>query len=219
MYDLHTHSLLSDGALLPSEVAARYQNAGFKVIAICDHADYSNIDNIVDSIINFSRNWPAGSLIKVLPGVELTHLPLSHFRPLAEYSRSKGVKIIVGHGQSPVEPVIAGTNRAALEAGIDILAHPGLITDDDVMLAKERGTFLEITCRGGHDKGNRHVVKQALKFGAKLVIDTDSHSPSDIPTYEKMRQVGLKAGLKSDQVDRIFSDVREFLRTKGVELS
>jgi histidinol phosphatase-like PHP family hydrolase len=218
MYDLHTHSLLSDGVLLPSEVAARYQNAGFKVIAISDHADYSNIENVIDSILNFTRNWPADSGIKVLPGIELTHLPLNQFKPLAEYSRAKGIKIIVGHGQTPVEPVISGTNRAALEAGIDILAHPGLITDEDVKLAKDKGVFLEVTARQGHNRANRYVVRQALKFGAKLILNTDSHSPEDIPTYEKMRQVAAKAGIKQRQIDCIFTGVREFLKTKGVDV-
>ncbi|MFA5362653.1 MAG: PHP domain-containing protein, partial [Candidatus Omnitrophota bacterium] len=42
MYNLHCHSLLSDGNLLPSEVAVRYLAQGFKTIAITDHADYSN---------------------------------------------------------------------------------------------------------------------------------------------------------------------------------
>jgi putative hydrolase len=218
MYDLHTHSLLSDGGLLPSEVAVRYQNAGFKAIAICDHADYSNIDEIVTSILNFTRNWPPDALIKVLPGIELTHLPLNQFRPLVEYSRSKGIKIIVGHGQTPAEPVIAGTNRAALEAGIDILAHPGLITDDDVRLAKEKGIFLEITARKGHDKTNRHVAQLALELGARLIINTDSHSAEDIPTYEKMLRVAYKAGISPKKTNDIYEDVREFLKTKGVEV-
>ena len=43
MYDLHTHSLLSDGELLPSELARRYEEKGYKAIAITDHVDFSNI--------------------------------------------------------------------------------------------------------------------------------------------------------------------------------
>ena len=41
MFDLHTHSLLSDGELLPSELARRYEEKGFRAIAITDHADVS----------------------------------------------------------------------------------------------------------------------------------------------------------------------------------
>ena len=218
MYNLHSHSLLSDGALLPSEIAIRYQNAGFKAIAICDHADYSNIETLIASITNFTAKWPDDSGIKILPGIELTHLPLNQFKPLAEFARSKGIKIIVGHGQTPVEPVIEGTNRAALEADIDILAHPGLISGDDVKLAKEKGIFLEITARHGHDKTNRHVAGQARESGARLIINTDSHSPEDIPTYDRMKQVAYKAGIAQKQLDYIYEDVRGFLKSKGVEV-
>lgn len=217
MYDLHTHSLLSDGALLPSELAVRYMAAGYKAIAICDHADYSNIENIVNSILKFTYHWPKDLPMHVLPGIELTHVPLGQFKPLAIYARTRGIKIIVGHGQTPIEPVIAGTNRAALEADIDILAHPGLISDEDVKLAKEKGIFLEITARKGHCQTNEHVVSRALSLGARLVLDTDSHNPEDIPTDDRMKEVAFNAGLSPEQVDRIYQDVKEFLKKKGVE--
>ncbi len=217
MFDLHTHSLLSDGVLLVSELAVRYMAAGYKAIAICDHVDYSNIENITDSILNFTRNWPKDSSIKVLPGIELTHLPLQQFKPLANYARSKGIKIIVAHGQTPAEPVIKGTNRAALEADIDILAHPGLISDDDVRFAKEKGVFLEITARKGHRDTNKHVAARALELGARLIIETDSHSPEDILTNEQLKEVAAGAGISVEQTKKIFLDVERFLKAKGEE--
>lgn len=211
MYDLHTHSLLSDGELLPSELAVRYMVADYKTIAICDHVDYSNIENIVSSILRFTTHWPKNAPLKVLPGVELTHLPLEQFKPLSKFARSKGIKIIVGHGQTPAEPVIEGTNRAALEADIDILAHPGKISDEDVILAREKNIFLEVTARKGHRDTNRHVVERALKLGAKLILDTDSHSPEDIISGDTMKKVAKEAGLNSTQIDSIFQDVAAFL--------
>ena len=129
MYNLHSHSLLSDGCLLPSEIAVRYMDKGYKAIAITDHVDYSNIEATIKATLEFCRHWPKNSSIKVLPGIELTHLPLEQFKPLAKYARNKGIKIIIAHGETVVEPVIKGTNRAALEADIDILAHPGLISE------------------------------------------------------------------------------------------
>ena len=144
MYNLHCHSLLSDGELLPSELAVRYAAAGYKAIAITDHADYSNIALITKAILEFTRHWPKNRKIMVLPGIELTHLPPEQFEPLAKYARKEGIKVIIGHGETLVEPVIPGTNHAALEADIDILAHPGLISDTDIKLAKKRGIFLEV---------------------------------------------------------------------------
>ncbi|MDI6606226.1 MAG: histidinol phosphate phosphatase domain-containing protein, partial [Candidatus Omnitrophota bacterium] len=194
MYNLHCHSLLSDGLLLPSEVAVRYLAAGYKLIAITDHVDYSNIDAVSKQILEFCRHWPESSGIKVLPGIELTHLPPRQFKPLAKYARKKGIKVIVAHGESPVEPVLKGTNAAALGADIDILAHPGLISDKEAKTAKQKGIFLELTSRRGHCNTNRHVLKQAFKFGAKLVISTDSHSPEDIISPGRLMGVARKAG-------------------------
>ena len=69
MFDLHCHSLLSDGALLPSEVAVHYLAAGYKAIAITDHTDYSNIDSNIKAILEFTKHWPKSAKIKVLPGI------------------------------------------------------------------------------------------------------------------------------------------------------
>jgi histidinol phosphatase-like PHP family hydrolase len=214
MYDLHTHSLLSDGVLLPSEIAVRYMNLGFKAIAITDHCDYSNIKSNIPAILEFTSHWPKNSKIKVLPGVELTHLPPEQFYPLAKYSRRQGIKIIVAHGETLAEPVIKGTNYAALKADIDILAHPGLITDQEIMLAKKNNIFLEVTCRRGHKVTNAHVAEKAIKLGAKLILNTDSHAPEDIVTAQEIAAVAKKSGLNSKQIDKIYRDVSVFLKSK-----
>lgn len=217
MYDLHCHSLLSDGCLLPSEIAMRYLALGYKVIAITDHADYSNIDSVITGIMRFVRNWPRHSKIQILSGIELTHLPLNQFKPLVRYARKKGIKIIVAHGESPAEPVLKGTNRAALEAGIDILSHPGLITEAEARLAKRKGIFLEITTRRGHNKTNTHVVKMALKAKAKLILNTDSHHPKDIVIKNGLSANAFKAGLTKKQIQDIYQNTRVFLKKKGAK--
>ena len=176
MFNLHAHTFLSDGQLLPSEVAVRYQDKGYEAIAITDHADYSNIRQITKAIVEFCHRWPKNSSIKVFAGVELTHVPVEQFRPLAILARREGIKIIIAHGETLVEPVTKDTNRLALLADIDILAHPGLITDEDTKLACRRGIFLEITSRHGHSQSNAHVIRQARKFGARLILNNDSHA-------------------------------------------
>lgn len=214
MYNLHSHTILSDGDLIASEVAVRYAAAGYKTVAITDHADYSNIKSVVSSVIDFAKHWPKDSAIKVLPGIELTHVALSQFKSLAKYARSKGIKIIIGHGESPVEPVIKGTNRAALEADIDILAHPGMISDDDVLFAAKRKIFLEVTSRRGHGNTNNHVVSRSRALGARIILNTDGHSPDDIITPAQLRQIGITAGLTETDLEKMYADVSVFLKTK-----
>ena len=211
MFDLHTHSLLSDGCLLPSEIARRYEEKGYQIIAITDHGDYSNIKTNTQAIIEFCRNWPKDSKIKVLPGIELTHIPLEQFLPLTKFARKAGIKIIIGHGESPVEPVTIGTNQAALLSDINILAHPGNISAADALLAKEKGIFLEITTRRGHSQGNPHVVEIARKTEANLVINNDSHQPEDILSINDLKNAALSAGLKEDEIERIYAVQKIFL--------
>ena len=193
----------------------RYQDKGYCLIAITDHADYSNIKQVAKSIVEFTQRWPKNSNIKVLPGVELTHLPPEQFKPMAALARKAGIKIIIAHGETPVEPVAKNTNHFALLADIDILAHPGLISDEDTQLAKKRGIFLEITSRKGHQQTNAHVIKQARKFGAKLILNHDSHTPEDIITPAELRQVGLDFGLTQDEIDKIYTDVKVLLTKKA----
>ncbi|MCX5700171.1 MAG: histidinol phosphate phosphatase domain-containing protein [Candidatus Omnitrophica bacterium] len=211
-YNLHAHTFLSDGDLLPSEVAVRYLAKGYKAIAITDHADYSNIKPLTKAIVEFYRKWPKDSLIKVYPGIELTHLPPAQFKPLAKFARKEGIKVIIAHGETTTEPVVKDTNRLALEADIDILAHPGKISDEDTLLAKKRGVFLEVTSRRGHSNTNNHVIKQARKFGAKLILNNDSHSPEDIISPQELAAIGIQAGLTEVELDKIYQDVTDFLK-------
>jgi len=198
MIDLHTHSIFSDGVLIPSELVRRAEVLGIKAIAITDHADASNLDFIIPRIVAVTVALNDIKHIKALPGIELTHIPPSHIGPLAEQARSLGAKIVVVHGETIAEPVMLGTNRAAVGADIDILAHPGLISDEEAAMAAEKGIFLEISARKGHSLTNGHVAKMAKQHGAKLVLNTDAHEPSDLINDEQARQIVLGAGLSED---------------------
>lgn len=185
MIDLHTHTILSDGDLIPSELVRRAENNGIEAIAITDHVDHSNIDFVIAGLLKVAVPLNRYGKTYVIPGVEITHAPVETIGGLIALAREKGALIVVVHGESPVEPVIKGTNRAAIEAGCDILAHPGTLSEEDARLAAEKGVCLEITTRRGHSRTNRHVFDVAMKTGAKLVLNTDTHAPEDIMTREK----------------------------------
>ncbi|MFH1868584.1 MAG: histidinol phosphate phosphatase domain-containing protein [Candidatus Omnitrophota bacterium] len=212
LIDLHAHSLLSDGTLMPSELVRRYEVAGFRAVVIADHADSSNIDIIVTSLAKVCNELNKYWKIKAVPGVELTHLPLQQFSELIKYARENGAKVIVGHGESPVEPVIKGTNRAAIEAGVDVLAHPGNILKEDAELAAKKGTLLEITTRRGHSKTNSHVAQVAKSVSAKLVINSDSHTPEDIPNELLINSVAQQAHLTAADIAIAHSNAENLLK-------
>ncbi len=218
MIDLHTHTLFSDGVLVPSELVRRAVMKGYEVIAITDHADASNIDFIIPRIAVACRELSRCWKIKALPGIELTHIPPETFAELADRARSLGAAIVVAHGETLVEPVHSGTNRAAIEARVDILAHPGLITKEEAELAARNGVCLEITSRKGHSLSNGHVAKIALETGTKLVIDTDSHEPGDLITDEFAQSVLRGAGLSREKIREIMNNSKELAAKAGAAL-
>jgi putative hydrolase len=209
--DLHTHSIFSDGVLVPAELARRAEAIGIKAIAITDHADASNLDFIIPRIVAVSEVLNQACRIRIVPGIELTHIPPSQIAALADRARFLGAKVIVAHGETIVEPVLPGTNRSALGADIDVLAHPGLISEEEVAMAVDKGIFLEITARKGHSLTNGHVAKLAKKLGAGLVLNTDGHEPSDLITDEQARRIVLGAGLGESDFERMQANAESLL--------
>ena len=216
MIDLHTHSTFSDGELIPAELIRRAKVAGYKAIAITDHADASNIELIVKNVRRLTDSYAHFFDIEVLAGVELTHVPPPLMADFTQMAREAGAQIVVAHGETVVEPVEQGTNLAAIEARVDVLAHPGLITEVEAKLAAELGVALEITTRRGHSYANGHVAAMARRFAARLVIDNDAHAPGDLASREMRHKVGLGAGLSAEEIAQATANAWEILeRCRG----
>ncbi|MBU1138916.1 MAG: histidinol phosphate phosphatase domain-containing protein [Proteobacteria bacterium] len=212
MIDLHTHTFFSDGALVPAEHLRRVEVLGYQAVAITDHADSSNLDFIIPRIVRAAKDLNPHSSTRLLPGIELTHVPPALIASLTRQARELGALVVVVHGETPVEPVIPGTNLAAIEAGVDVLSHPGFISEEEARLAADNGVMLEISGRKGHSLTNGHVARMALKVGAKLVVNADAHAPGDFLTAEMARKVALGAGLTSKEYDKIRADVQAFVK-------
>jgi histidinol phosphatase-like PHP family hydrolase len=199
--DLHMHTFLSDGALLPSEHLRRAVVKGHAAVAITDHADAANLEELLSSLLRFARQQRDDFPLVFLPGVELTHVGPQSIAPLARRAKELGAAIVVVHGESVVEPVAPGTNAAAVACpDVDVLAHPGMITLEEARLAAANGVYLEITARPTHGLGNGHVAQVARQAGAKLVLNTDTHAPNDMLDQETARLMAAAAGLNADEV-------------------
>lgn len=206
MIDLHMHSLLSDGVLLPSELARRCEVMGFKAIAVTDHVDSSNIQTVVPNIVKACNEINKYWKIRIIPGLEITHTPVEIINDLAKEGRGLGAKIVILHGETIVEPVLKGTNHAGVLADIDILAHPGIIEEEDAQIASEKNIYLEISGRKGHSFTNGHVVKMAQKTGAALIFNSDSHTPSDLLSKGVAVKIIRGTGVSSKEVENIFEN-------------
>jgi len=237
-YDFHTHTVFSDGGMIPAGLMQRAIVRGCLGLAITDHVDSSNLEWAFENLLKFveelGQEWQLGivpgadvttaplntldseSLAKnwhlpLIPGVELTSVPPRKIATLAEKARSLGAKWIVVHGETIMEPVAPRTNRAAIEAGVDLLAHPGLITPEDAAQAAELGVHLEITTHRGHGMANGWVAQRARESGAKLLLSTDCHISADILDAKQRRAIAFGAGLTAEEVDRIWENSRRII--------
>ena len=198
--DFHMHTSMSDGELLPMELIRRAAATDHRAIAITDHASFSNLEWIVKDVAADCMKADAWGM-EAIPGVELTHIPVRYIDEAVRKARKVGAEIIIVHGETPVEPVEKGTNhRAVSNSDVDILAHPGMMTIDDAELAAKNEIILEITCRKGHSLANGHVANMARESGATLVVNTDTHSPSDLSTMQFATTVAHGAGMTPEEV-------------------
>ena len=201
IFDFHTHTFFSDGCLSPVELARRAADKGYGCIGIADHASASNIELLIKSLKRdaeiIEKYWP----LQVLVGIELTHVPAEAVDSLAREAKKIGAQYVVVHGETVVEPVVKGTNLAAVNStAVDILAHPGLITLEELKLARQNNVFIELTSRSGHNITNGHVAALGRQAGVLFLVDSDAHDPSDLLTGERANHVALGAGLLPDEV-------------------
>ena len=200
LFDFHTHTFLSDGVLSPIELMRRAVANGYTAMAVTDHAGINDQERVLDILVKECAEATENMGITVVPGVELTHVPPHRIAEAARRAKANGARIVLVHGETIKEPVATGTNRAALECpDVDILVHPGMITEEEADIARQAGIYLELSARAGHSLTNGHVARTAMVVGASLVVDSDSHAPGDLLTEELARQIVIGAGLTEEE--------------------
>jgi histidinol phosphatase-like PHP family hydrolase len=214
--DMHTHTVFSDGELIPAELVRRAMVLGHDMIAITDHVDMTNVEFVASNVakaVELCEDY-----IKVIPGVEITHVPPSKIAKVADQARKAGAQWIVVHGETVTEPVAPGTNRASAEnPEIDVLAHPGFITQEEAQIAADNGVILEVTGRAGHNITNGHVVNMARGAGALMIIDSDTHAPENLMDDAAARVVAFGAGMTEKEAEKaLYSTPYEAARRLGI---
>jgi len=204
LYDFHTHTFVSDGALSPLELVRRALVNGYRAIAITDHVAAGYLERLVTETAAdcalARHHWS----IDAIPGVELTHVPAAAIADTARRAKEMGAALVVVHGETASEPVEPGTNLAAIESPhVDILAHPGFLTLEEAKLAASNNVYLEITTRRNHSSTNKHVVEMARIAGAKLLVNSDAHDELDLLSIELARGTAMEAGLSDDEIGTV----------------
>lgn len=179
------------------------RNLSHRALALTDHVSLEDPAPLLRRLREEASAWE-GQRFVPLVGVELTFIPPRRIAEAARRARGAGAQIVLVHGETVAEPVPRGTNRAALESGlVDVLAHPGLLTPREAELANANSVILEISARKGHCLTNGHVVRTALSAGARLVVDSDAHSPDQLVPPTTAHQIALGAGVPTDLVEQV----------------
>jgi putative hydrolase len=200
LFDFHTHSFHSDGVLSPVELIHRAYVQGYTAIAIADHVATGSLKRVIGEISEDCELAMTYWDITAIPAVELTHLPPQAISDTAQKAKELGAWLVVVHGETSVEPVPKGTNLAALQSPyVDILAHPGFITSDEIAIAQENHVFIELSARRGHSGTNSHVASMCRNTEVRLLVNSDAHSEDDLLTTEQATKILNEAGIDNHQ--------------------
>jgi histidinol phosphatase-like PHP family hydrolase len=212
MIDLHTHTLLSDGNMLPLELARRAKVKGYRILGISDHVDVTTIENVAASILKLLKYAELHEGIRIVPGAELTHCPAKTDRR-ADRHGTQARLLVRRRSRRDHRGARGGRDQCRGHRGGGRHPRPSRPHHDERGGSGEGpGVLLEITTRKGHSLTNGHVAKLARAAGAKLVINTDSHSPSDLVTDAEALKVVLGAGLGEEDFAAMQQNAEALIR-------
>jgi putative hydrolase len=207
IFDFHTHTFHSDGVLSPVELIHRAKIAGYAAIGIADHMGPGSLERVIKEVSEDCATARKYWNIIAIPGVELTHLPPDAISDTAKKAHDLGAWLVIVHGETTVEPVPEGTNLAAVSSPyVDILAHPGKITDREADLAAENNIFLELSARRGHSLTNTHIATTGQKARARFLVNSDAHDETNLLTPELIIAILEKAGINKEYHNKIVQD-------------
>ncbi len=219
LYDFHTHTFLSDGALSPLELSYRCYRHGCDVLAITDHAGLADLDRLLGSLVGSCRTASDSWDIRVLPGVELTYVPPSEIDLAALRAKELGAELVVVHGETISEDVPPGTNHAAATShAVDVIAHPGLLDQETAEIARDSGKFVELSGRSGHGLANGLVASVCRQAGAPMIVNSDAHQPGDVLTADRAWKIARGAGLSESEAATVLEEnPRALLQRLGID--
>lgn len=190
--DLHIHSNWSDGASTIEEIALKAIEMGYKYIAITDHSKSLRVASGLSEKDLLKRNEEIDKLnkkfkgkIKILKSIEVDILPDGSLDYNDEILSQLDFVVAAIHSrftQDNTKRIL----RAMENPYVNAIAHPtGRVigqresypVDIEAVIKKaaETGTALEVNAYYNRlDLKDIHC-RLAVKYGAKLVISTDSH--------------------------------------------
>lgn len=182
MIDFHIHiawggrGMADGGVMAPAEALHYAALYGCRCAGLILRSDGSDLDDL-SPLARAVRRLSLFANVEAFTGVELVHVPPALLPDAVREARERGAQLVLAHGETLAEPVATGSNLAAVEAGVDILAHPGLVDDEVAAYAAEKGVALELSACPRHGLSNAHVATMADRHGCVLLPGGNVRSP------------------------------------------
>jgi DNA polymerase (family 10) len=226
--DCHTHTLWSDGRGTVVEMAMACARLGREYMVITDHS-YPNLDFAARSA-EIDAYRAAGDGFRVMDGLEVNITSDGHLQVPDEVLAAHEYCLASIHSsfRQPREVMTARLLAALSHPSINGIAHPtgrllnsreGVDADwDAVMDACLRlDKFLEIDGAPERMDLPDALVREAVRRGVKLVIDSDAHSPEGLYLLDFGVDVARRGWARAANVLNTLP-YREFVREARVRL-
>lgn len=213
MFDAHVH-LGAQGEYAAAEVAALARQLGYRSIGLLARCDQHALATVLPPLVRACRSLALFGDGEALPGVELVHIPPPLMAESIAAARAAGAGMVAVHGEFPGGCVPCGTTLAAIEAGADLVLHPGSLTIEEATCAARRGVYLELSLCPRHGLFNGHVARLAEQAGASLLAGSNARQPHDMLPLPGRRAVLRGAGLNEAQADRVDADSLRYLSSR-----
>ncbi len=192
--DLHMHTVWSDGNFPIKEMAKQAKNIGYQYIAITDHAGNLKIagglteKKLQEQIKEIKKIDKTIKGIKIFSGAEV-NIKKSGLIDVSNKTLSQldwVVASIHSNFKMPKQEMTKRIVKAMENPYVRTIGHPtGRIIqkrqayeiDWEIIFkaAKTTGTYLEINSFPDRLDINDLIIQKAIKFGLKLIINTDAH--------------------------------------------
>lgn len=192
--DLQMHTKWSDGSASTKEMALAAQDMGYQYVAITDHSGTLQIASPMDEnrtkiqmkeIENLNREMED---LTVLKGLEVNIGSDGKLDVKNEILKDLDVVVASIHsGFRQSKEQLTDRILSAMEnEHVNIIAHPTgrkihqrrayeLEMDKIFQTSVDTATFLEVNCQTDRLDLKDFLIKEALKYGCKLAINTDAH--------------------------------------------
>jgi DNA polymerase (family 10) len=197
--DLHAHTNLTDGVNTLEEMAAAAEAKGYAYLGISDHSPSLRVanglseDNLRIHVAHIRAFNERSKGLTLLAGTECDILPdgtMDYPDPVL-----KELDYVIGgvhqRLKQPEKEMTARILRALDNEHVDILAHPmtrkigqrepiAVDMEKVIEAAADTGTVLEINAYPDRSDLNGAYARLAKERGAKLIVDTDSHTTGQL---------------------------------------